>query len=176
MTYYLCFFQVTHARQYKLSVVPSGAFGQVMARVSEWKDVSMVEIWRFGFVLRDAHDVAMLTVENGCDIFLRICKASGLKSTPNQSVLAVSPRVQDSQALHGVGTLLRRVDEELQQIFRFLYRRLNTMPVEMFVLCPHCIGDGLAPSEGNWIKHSDVVKQVLSAQPTFKCGEDDVVR
>jgi hypothetical protein len=65
------------------------------------------------------------------------------------------------------------------------------MPVEMFVLCPHCIGDGLSPSEGegggnqgvlflnissgNWIKHTDVVKQVLSAQPTFKCGEDDVV-
>lgn len=72
---------MTHARQYKLSVVPSGAFGQVMARVSEWQDVAMVEMWRFGFVLRDAHDVAMLTVENGCDIFLRICKAPALVRT-----------------------------------------------------------------------------------------------
>jgi hypothetical protein len=51
-----------------------------MARVSEWADVAMVEIWRFGFVLRDEFDVAMLTVENGCDIFLRICKAPALRA------------------------------------------------------------------------------------------------
>jgi hypothetical protein len=57
---------------------------------------------------------------------------------------------------------------------RFLYRRLNTMPVETLLLCPHCIGDGLSPSDGNWIKHTDVVKQVLSGETTFKCGADDV--
>ncbi len=151
--------EVTHARQYRLSVVPSGAFGQIMARVSEWADVTLLEMWRFGFVLRDAQDVAMVTVENGCDLFLRICKAGA-----------------DPTIVHAKGlcSLLRRIDEELQQIFRFLYRRLNTMPVETLVLCPHCIGDGLSPADGNWIKYNEVVKLVLTGEGVFLCGEQEV--
>ena len=167
--------EITHARQYRLSVVPSGAFGQVMARVSEWKDVTMKDLWRFGFVIRDSEDVAILTVQNGSELHLRICNAGDLEGRGIRQQLESSDYdVSGSKKADGGdrGSLLRRLDEELQQIFRFLYRRLPTLPVESFILCPHCI-EAVAP-EPKWIAYDHVVGLVISGETNYECEGKEV--
>jgi serine/threonine protein kinase len=155
---------LTHSRLYRLSVVPSGAFGQVLARLLEWNDVKVLASWRFGIILRGSRDVAALTVDD-TDIALRVFKGSRLKSEDQQSL--------GSTAV-GAGTLLRRLDEELQQIFKFVFRRMNAVPLETFILCPHCIADGVAEDECKWLKYDDVVRLVLSGDATYRCSGGEV--
>jgi hypothetical protein len=157
-------YRLTHARQYRLSVVPSGAFGQVVARLSEWRDVLLMSMWRFGIVVRDSDCLASVLVE-GSEIRLNIYEAPRL-GAEEEDALAKAP--------HGAGSLLRRLDEELQQIFRFVFRRMDALPLETFILCPHCIHRNVELEECNWLKYNDIVKLVLNGESTFACGDVSV--
>ncbi len=154
---------LTHARMYRLSVVPSGAFGQVLARMSEWSDVKIVAMWRFGIVLRDATDIAALTVE-GSEISLRVFKAPRMRPADTEKL---------SPAKEGVGSLLRRLDEELQQIFKLVFRRMNDVPLEVSILCPHCVAAGTEESECKWLRYDDIVKLVLAGEISFQCDRTE---
>lgn len=157
--------KLTHARQYRLSVIPSGAFGQVVARVSEWNDVIVLNMWRFGIVLQDAKDLATVTVQ-GSVIELNIYTAPSIPVSERERLKANS--------LKGSGSLLRRLDEELQQIFKFVFRRMDTIPVETFILCPHCIHGKTPLDESNWLKYDDTIKMVLNGEAVFECNDASV--
>ena len=157
----------SHARVFKLSVLPSGAFGQALARMSEWGDVAVVAMWRFGIMLQDQSELALLRVENGSELHLTIFPAP-------QDVTESVIEQFDQETVDGAGTLLRRIDEELQMIFKQVFRRMNTLPLTTLILCPHCIAVKAPTDECVWLNYEDVVKMILSGERRFVCGEISV--
>lgn len=150
--------ELTHARLYKMSVLPSGVFGQIIARVSDWSDVQMTEVWRFGMLVRHGRDLAALTVEAGCEIHLTLFRQDEESGGSDESGTALA------------GSLLRRLDEELHHAFRIAFRSMEKLPVEISIMCPHCISVGLPQDECNWLLYNDVVQMVLSGDESFVCG------
>ena len=142
---------LVHARKYELSVLPSGAFGQILARISEWSDCKTLEMWRFGVILEDSKERAVMTVE-GTVIHLSICDQSSSPDLPTSTQ----------------GSLIRRIDEELQQVFRMVFRRMETLPVKAYILCPHCIGNNADSAQ--WLEYEGVVKMLLAGERTFSCS------
>ena len=163
---------LTHARLYKMSVLPSGVFGQIIARVSDWGDVQMTEVWRFGMMVRHRQDLAVLTVEGGCEIHLTLFHldedAAGAEGKADPAADGKAVVVNDDASM--AGSLLRRLDEELHHAFRIAFRSMQKSPVEISIMCPHCIGAGVPQDECNWLFYDDVVKMVLSGDQSFMCG------
>jgi hypothetical protein len=144
-------------RKYCMSVIPSGVFGKLMAKVSGWKGGHISEMWRYGFVTVQGDYVASVTVEKGCDIFLRLKRVDDSSNTGHQ---------EDC-------TLLRYLNEELDHALQYIFRRKETMPYEKRIMCPHCIRQRL--KKRTWIDFPQVVASVLSGKSHFMCGDEQVL-
>lgn len=155
--------ELTHARLYRMSVLPSGVFGQIIARVSDWAGVEMSEIWRYGMIVRDGRDMVCMTVEGGCEIHLLVFAIPKEEGAEGEEPKKFAP----------TESLLRRIDEELQAAFRLAFRSMEKLPVEISIMCPHCIANGVGQEACNWLSYESVVKLVLSGSLTFECDGEE---
>jgi serine/threonine protein kinase/GTPase SAR1 family protein len=150
----------SHQRRYSMTVVPTGVFGKLMAKVSSWEEANFVEMWRFGFVLHQGSFLASVTVERGCEIFLRVKRTDATEGKLN---------------LKESSSLLRHLNEELAHSLQFMFRRKEFMPYEQFILCPHCIEHHVPVKSCQWLRFADIISMVLYGHSHFQCGEEDVL-
>ena len=143
--------RLTQKRLYKLSIVPFGVFGRMIARVQEWKDIEILSMWRNGIIYTD------------------IAKIAKLSCSDSTIVLEIRQRKKSTQK--DSGSLLRKTDAELNSLFNTVFHKTWSTPVSCSLVCPHCLGNNEA--EPSILPYNKCVDWVLTGVKSFPCSNAD---
>ena len=132
--------RVVARRSYQCQFIPAGVFGRLLSMVMEWKDAVITSSYRHGFEVVIGNEKARVT-EEGSDLEL--------------DVFRTGPRAV------GTVSLLRRLDEEIRQVFRSCFNRRLDAPFECMITCSHCLD--------TQISHSECVSRIVNGRDSFEC-------
>jgi GTPase SAR1 family protein/Ran GTPase-activating protein (RanGAP) involved in mRNA processing and transport len=148
--------RIIQERIYSFDVLPVGAFGRVITFLQEWNEIKILALWRNGIVISDNRHIAKVALQ--ADAICVTISRAPLLSRRNTNV----PSSKSS--------LLRRLDEELRMIFRDLFQRMWMVPVKCFIVCPHCLANGVSRNECTRLEYNSCVSMLTTGELVLYCN------